>query len=90
MAGDAGDLSADDRVASLDLVGQRLADVVQHRAPLHQHGVQPKLARHHAGDVRGLDEVLEHVLPVRRPITQLPEQSDSAEQPDTAEQDEEE
>jgi hypothetical protein len=41
------DLGADDRVAALHLVGERLADVVQQRAALHQGRVQPQLARHH-------------------------------------------
>src|SRR5947209_6680692 len=72
----AGDLRADDGVAALDLVGERLADVVQHGASLHQHRVEPELARHHPGDVRRLDQMLEDVLAVRRPVAQLSEQRD--------------
>ncbi len=43
---------------------------------LMQHRVEPQLARHHPGDVRRLDEVLEHVLAVRRAVAQLAEQGD--------------
>src|SRR6202034_2100837 len=64
LAVTAGDLRADQRVAALDLVGQRLADVVQHRAAPQQHRVEAELAGHHAGDVGRLLEVAEHILPV--------------------------
>jgi hypothetical protein len=67
-------LPADDRVAALDLVAYRLADVVQEpRPPGHAH-VQPELARHQPGDVAALDRVLEHVLRVTVAVAQLPEQ----------------
>jgi hypothetical protein len=69
-----GDLGPDQRVAALDLVGQGLADVVQHRAALHQARVQAQFAGHHAGDVRRLDQVLEHVLPVAGPVAQPSQQ----------------
>ena len=37
---------------------------------LHSFAIQPELGRHHPGDVRRLDQVLQHVLPVRRPVPQ--------------------
>ena len=74
LAVPAGDLRPDQRVAALDLMGQRLADVVQHRAALHQHRVHAELAGHHAGDVGGLDQVLEHVLAVRGAVAEPAEQ----------------
>src|SRR5271166_2575279 len=76
LAVPAGDLRADQRVAALDLVGERLADVVQHRAALEQRRVDPQFAGHHAGDVRGLDQVPEHVLPVGGPVPQAAEEID--------------
>ena len=72
----AGDLGADQRVAALHLMGERLADVVQHRAPLEQQRVHPQLAGHHAGDVRRLDQVPEHVLPVGGAVAQAAQQVD--------------
>src|SRR6201995_2590201 len=72
----AGDLRPDQRVAALDLVGERLADVGQHRAPLHQAGVQAQLAGHHAGDVGRLDQVLEDVLAVGGAVAQPAQQRD--------------
>ena len=76
LAVPAGDLRADQRVAALHLVGQGLADVVQHGAALHQRRVHAELAGHHAGDVRGLDQVLEHVLAVGGAVAEPAEQVD--------------
>ena len=70
------DLRADQGVAALDLVGQGLAHVVQHRATFQQHGVHSELAGHHAGDVRGLDQVAEHVLAIGGAVTEPAEQGD--------------
>ncbi len=74
LAVPAGDFGADQRVAALDLVGQGLADVVQQGAPAQQRGVQAELAGHDAGDVRGLDQVPEHVLPVGGAVAEPAEQ----------------
>src|SRR6266545_3999347 len=63
----AGDLRPDDGVGPLDLVGHRLADVVQQRAPLGYPLVQAELGGDGAGDVGRLDQVLQDVLPVRGP-----------------------
>jgi hypothetical protein len=76
LAVPAGDLRADQRVASLDLVGERLADVVQHRAPLEQGRVHPQLTGHHPRDVRGLDQVAKHVLAVGGAVPQAAEEVD--------------
>src|SRR5690606_8947062 len=76
LAVPAGELRADQRVAALDLVGQRLADVVQQRAPLGDVHREPQLARHDPREVRGLDQVLQDVLPVGRAVPQLAEQRD--------------
>src|SRR5580704_2777617 len=72
----AGDLGADQRVAALDLVGERLADVVQHRAALEQGRVDPQLAGHHARDVRRLDQVAQDVLAVGGAVPQPAEEAD--------------
>ena len=72
----AGDVGADQRVAALDLVRERLADVVQERAPLDQRRIEPQLGGHDPGDVAGLDQVLEHVLAVARAVAQAAEQRD--------------
>ena len=63
-------LGADDGVAALDLVGERLADVVQERAALDQRRLDAEFGGHDAGDVRGLDEVAEHVLAVAGAVLQ--------------------
>src|SRR6185437_142343 len=76
LAVPAGDLRADQRVAALDLVGERLADVVQHRAALEQYRVDPQLAGHHARDVGRLDQVPEHVLPVGGAVAEAAEEAD--------------
>ena len=51
-------------MAALDLVREGLADVVQEGAALDQCRLDAQLGGHDAGDVRGLDEVSEHVLAV--------------------------
>ena len=76
LAVPAGDLRADQRVAALNLMGERLADVVQHRAALEQRWVDSQLAGHHAGDVRGLDQVPEHVLAIGGAVPQAAEEID--------------
>ena len=63
-------LGADDGVAALDLVGERLADVVQERAALDQRRLDAELGGHHPGDVGGLDQVAEHVLAVAGAVLQ--------------------
>src|SRR5918992_1302373 len=60
----AGQLGSDDGVRTLDLVGERLADVVQEPAALGQGDVHAQLGGHDAGQVGGLDQVAEHVLAV--------------------------
>ena len=71
----AGEFGADDGVRALRLVGQCLADVVQERAAVDDGGVDAELDGHAAGDVRGLDEVAEHVLPVGRAVLQPADQA---------------
>src|SRR5438552_9746753 len=56
------DLPADDGVGALDLVGERLADVVEERRAPRLLLVEPELGRHRASDERRLDRVHEHVL----------------------------
>ena len=72
----AGDLGPDQRVAALDLVGEGLADVVQHRAAPQQQRVHLELAGHHARDVGRLDQVPEHVLPVGGAVPEPAQQVD--------------
>jgi hypothetical protein len=69
-----GDLRADQRVAPLHFVRQCLADVMQQRPALEQRRVEAELTGHHPGNVRGFDQVLEHVLAVGRPVPELSEQ----------------
>ena len=45
-------------------------------ARLHWRDIEPQLGGHQPGDVCGLDQVLEHVLPVRRPVAQAAEDRD--------------
>jgi hypothetical protein len=67
------ELRGDARVRPLDLVRHRLADVVQERrAPRRLHA-RLELGRHDPGQVDDLERVLEHVLPVARPVAQAPE-----------------
>jgi hypothetical protein len=70
LAVTAGDIRASHGMATFGLVRQRLADVVQQRAPLDQCNVQVKLGGHQSSDPRALDQVLEHVLSVGNAIAQ--------------------
>jgi hypothetical protein len=63
-------------MAALGLVSERLADVVQQRAAHRHRRVEPDLLGHHPGQVRGLQQVFQHVLPVRRAVAQLTEEGD--------------
>ena len=56
--------SSDDRVRALDLMADGLADVVQQRAAPGDLGRGAQLGRHQPGEMRALDEVVEHVLPI--------------------------
>ena len=60
------ELRRDRRVRALDLVGHRLAEVVEHRRPLRGLHARAELGRHDPGEVHDLERVLEHVLPVAR------------------------
>ena len=60
----AGEVAADERVRALDLVRDRLADVVQQRGAARGLRARAELVGHHRGEVRALDRVREHVLPV--------------------------
>ena len=59
-----GQLGADGRVAAFHLVVGRLADVVQEARSGGPGAVEAELLGHHAGEVRDLERVLEHVLAV--------------------------
>ena len=59
---------------ALDLVVDGLADVVQQPRALHRLRVVAGLGREHPRDVGDLDGVAQHVLPVRGPEVQPPEQ----------------
>src|SRR6266508_1110167 len=68
------ELGRDRRVRALDLVGHRLAEVVQHRRPLgHLHA---DLGGHDAREVDDLERVLEDILPIARAIPEAPEDLD--------------
>ena len=69
-----GDSGADLRVRALDLMRDRLADVVEQRAPARGRDRRAELARHEPGELGALDEVVEHVLAVARAELQLPEE----------------
>ena len=70
------DVGADDGVRALDLVGQRLADVVQQRGAARLLLVEAQLGRHGAADEGGFDRVHEHVLGVAVAVLQHAEQLD--------------
>src|SRR5204863_10106159 len=59
-------VTADERVRSLDLMGDRLAYVVQQRRAARGLGARAELVGHHRGELRTLDAVGEDVLPVAR------------------------
>ena len=71
-----GDLGADGRVRALDLVVDRLADVVQQAAHLGDLDVGADLGRDDRGEVARLDRVVEHVLAVARAVLEPAEQLD--------------
>jgi hypothetical protein len=58
------DLRADRGVRALDLVVDRLADVVEQPAHLRDLDVAPDLGRDDGREMARLDDVVEHVLPV--------------------------
>src|ERR687898_3345266 len=72
----AGQLGPDDGVRALDLVGERLADVVQEPAALGQGDVHAQLGGHDTGQVGGLDQVAEHVLAVGGAVLEPPQHAD--------------
>src|SRR5919106_2671179 len=72
----AGQLGPDDGVGALDLVDERLADVVQEPATLGQGDVHAQLGGHDPGQVGGLDQVAEHVLAVGGAVLEPPEDPD--------------
>jgi hypothetical protein len=61
-----GDLGADRGVRALDLVVDRLADVVEQAAHLRDLDVGADLGGDDRGEAPGLDRVVEHVLAVAR------------------------
>ena len=78
LAAAAGDLAADERVRALDLVGDRLADVVQERGPARGLHRGAELLGHQRREVRALDQVVEHVLAVAGAVAKLAEQPQRA------------
>ena len=60
------ELGRDHRVRALDLVRQRLAEIVQERRPLRRLHARLELGRHDPGEVNHLECVLEDVLAVAR------------------------
>src|SRR5829696_4239184 len=69
-----GDARADRGVRPLNLVVDRLADVVQQAANLRRLDVRAQLGRDDRRDVARLDGVDQHVLPVRCPVLQPSEE----------------
>ena len=61
---------------ALDLVRQRLPEVVQHRRTLRDLDVRAQLGGHDPGQVDDLERVLEDVLPVARAVVEPPEELD--------------
>ena len=70
LAEAAGQVGADDGVAALHLVVDRLAQVVQQAGALRRDGVQTQLGGHDAGEVGHLQRVVQHVLAVRGAVAQ--------------------
>ena len=68
------DAGADGRVGAVDLVADRLAQVVKERGAPGRLDVRAELARDQRGEVGALDEVVEDVLAVARAEAQLAEQ----------------
>ena len=71
-----GDRGADGGVRALDLVVDRLADVVEEAAHLGDLDVGADLGGDDRGQVAGLDDVVEHVLAVARPELEPAERLD--------------
>ena len=71
-----GKVYADLDMAALDLVVDRLANVMQQACAARLNRVETQLARHHAGDVRDLDRVLKNILAVARAVAQAAEDLD--------------
>ncbi len=67
---------ADGRVRPLDLVVDRLADVVEQAAHLGDLDVRADLGRDDRGQMARLDDVVEHVLAVAGPELQAPQELD--------------
>ena len=61
---------------AVDLVVDRLADVVQQAGALGDLDVGAELGGHDAGEVRDLDGVVEHVLAVAGAVLEAPEDPD--------------
>src|SRR5665213_991211 len=70
------ELGSNARVASLQLAGHGLSDVVKEPGALGQVGIEPDLARDQGGEEGRLDRVVEHVLVVGKPVLELPEELD--------------
>src|SRR6188472_3559142 len=66
-------LRGDEGVRAVDLVGHRLADVVQERGTLRSLHTRAELRRHDSREVDDFERVLEHVLPVARPVPKAAE-----------------
>ena len=76
LAEPARDVGADHGVAALDLVGQRLADVVHQRRAARELLVEAELGGHHAGEEARLDRVQPLVLRVARAEVERADQLD--------------
>ena len=72
----AGEVAADERVRALDLVRDRLADVVQQGGAAGGLRRGAELVGHHRREVRALDRVREHVLAVGRAVLEAAEEPD--------------
>ena len=70
------EVGADDRVRTLDLVVDRLAEVVEQAGALRELDVDAELGGHDAGEVADLERVLEHVLAVAGAVLQAAEGAD--------------
>ena len=69
-------VGADDGVRAVELVGQRLADVVHQRRPPGQLRIEAQLVGHHAAEEAGLDRVLPLVLGVAGAVVEAADQPD--------------
>ena len=75
LAAAPGDLPADEGMRALDLVGDRLADVVQQRRPARGLDRGAEFVGHQRRELRALDQVVEDVLAVAGAEAQLAEQA---------------